>query len=191
MTFADRFEITVRNLGRVKRHILGGEEKECSFPVHSSHIDAMVERVGEAGFINFYGEQRVGNAGSRAHVGVRSFDVGRAMLKRDFQEAIDLIMAGRSSTVYTPGDDETKARKIWKASGGDAKTTLNAFPKNRSTMVRERDLIKGLLRYGDALEAMRCVPHNMRMFWIHGYQVSFLSTDNNLLQESLLTHQNV
>ena len=37
-------------------------------------------------------------------------------------------------------------------------------------MVRERDLMRGLLRYGDALEAVRTVPHNTRTFWVHAYQ---------------------
>ncbi len=37
-------------------------------------------------------------------------------------------------------------------------------------MVRERDLMRGLLRYGNALEAVRTVPHNTRTFWVHAYQ---------------------
>jgi len=130
----------------------------------------MVERIKEFGFINFYGEQRVGAAGFRSHVGVRSFDVGRAMLKGDFASAIDLIMTGRSNQVYSPGAEEINVREVWKTSGGNARATLKAFPKNRNSMVREKDLMKGLLRYGDSLEAIRCVPYNVRMFWIHAYQ---------------------
>lgn len=37
-------------------------------------------------------------------------------------------------------------------------------------MVRERDLMRGLLRYGDPLEAVKTVPHNTRTFWVHAYQ---------------------
>ncbi|KAL9183859.1 hypothetical protein ACHAXT_004715 [Thalassiosira profunda] len=168
----NRFEITIRNLKRVQRIQMEGEDywTESFVPVHKSHVDAMVSRVRDTGFINFYGEQRLGDAGSRRHVGVRSFDVGRAMLKRDFDTAIDLIMTGRSSAVYSPGSDEINARQVWRKSGGDARATLKAFPQNRSVMVRERDLLKGLLRYGNALEAFRCIPHNVRLFWIHAYQ---------------------
>ena len=173
----NRFEITIRNLKRVQRLHVEGEEswKEQTVPVHSSHLNAMVERIKEFGFINFYGEQRVGAAGFRSHVGVRSFDVGRAMLKGDFASAIDLIMTGRSNQVYSPGAEEINVREVWKTSGGDARATLKVFPKNRNAMVREKDLMKGLLRYGDSLEAIRCVPYNVRMFWIHAYQVSFLT----------------
>lgn len=168
----NRFEITLRNLKRVQRlHVEEGLSwKERTVPLHASHLDAMTERVRDFGFVNFYGEQRCGDAGPTSLVGVRSFDVGRTMLQRDFSKAIDLIMTGRSNEVYSPGEGEIRAREVWKTSGGDARATLKAFPKNRNTMVRERDLMRGLLRYGDALKALRCVPHNVRMFWIHGYQ---------------------
>jgi len=170
---ADHFEITLRNIRRVKQCQVEGIQtwKEQKVPLHSSHLDAMVKRINDFGFINFYGEQRVGDAGLRSHVGVRSFDVGRAMLQCNFSEAINLIMTGRSNNVYNPGLEESNAREVWKASGGDARKTLKAFPTNRNTMVRERDLMKGLLRYDDPLAAIRCIPHNVRMFWIHAYQV--------------------
>ena len=161
----------MRNIKRIQRLHEGQQSwKEKVVPVYSSHLDAMVKRIGDSGFVNFYGEQRVGNAGCRSRVGVRSFDVGKAMLQHDFPEAIDLIMAGRSSQVYSPGAEEVDAREVWKKTG-DARATLSRFPKNRNIMVRERDLMKGMLRYGDALEAIRCVPYSTRMFWIHAYQV--------------------
>jgi tRNA(Glu) U13 pseudouridine synthase TruD len=170
---ADHFEITMRNMMRVKQfHVEGTQTwKEQKVPLRSSHLDAMVKRITQFGFINFFGEQRVGDAGSRSHVGVRSYDFGREMLKFDFSEAINLIMTGRSNRVYSPGPEEINARQVWKSSGGNARQTLKSFPTNRNTMVRERDLMKGLLRYGDPLAALRCIPHNVRMFWIHAYQV--------------------
>jgi len=189
------FEIVIRNLKHVDLlGVVEGDDynnvsscwKEHIVPVHSSHLDAMVKRINDFGFINFYGEQRVGNAGSTSHVGVRSFDVGRAMLQQDFAKAVDLIMIGRTSQVYNPGLDEIKAREVWKSSGGDARQTLKAFPSNRNIMIRERDMMKGLLRYNDPLEAIRCIPFNVRMFYIHGYQVSFNcfhSTYSTILQK--------
>ncbi len=143
---------------------------EQMLPLHSSHLDAMVKRIRDFGFINFFGEQRVGDAGLRRHVGVRSFDVGRAMLQCNFFEAINLIMTGRSNQVYNPGPEEINAREVWKASRC-ARQTLKVFPLNKNTMVRERDLMKGLVRYDDPLAAIRCIPHNGRMFWVHAYQV--------------------
>lgn len=176
----NQFEIVIRNLKRVEvlRMVDGDNSaypcwKEQTVPVHSSHLDAMVKRINDFGFINFYGEQRVGDAGSTSHVGARSFDVGRAMLQQDFAMAVDLIMTGRTSQVYNPGLDEIKAREVWKSSGGDARQTLKVFPSNRNIMIRERDLMKGLLRYNDPLEALRCIPYNVRMFYVHGYQVRY------------------
>ena len=162
----------MRNLRQIKRSQSEGEEpwKERAVPVHSSHLNAMVKRISNCGFINFYGEQRLGEPGSSDYVGVRSFEIGRAFLQHNFAKAIDLIMTGRSHNVYNPGTEEMKARSIWKTSGRDARATLKVLPKCRSIMIRERDIMKGLVRYSDALEAIRCVPHSIRMFWIHSYQ---------------------
>lgn len=188
----NQFEIVIRNLKRLELlRVVDGDKsayQEQTVPVHSSHLDAMVKRINDFGFINFYGEQRVGDAGSTSHVGVRSFDIGRAMLQQDFSKAVDLIMTGRTNQMYNPRLDEIKAREVWKSSEGDARQTLKAFPSNRDIMIRERDLMKGLLRYNDPLEALRCIPYNVRMFYIHGYQVShnsfitdlFISQKNNL-----------
>lgn len=168
----NRFVITIRNMKRVQRLQVEGEEawKEQTIPLHSSHIDAMVKRIYDNGFVNFFGEQRVGVAGSGSFVGIRSFDIGAALLKQDFSKAIDLIMTGRSTRVYSPCAEEIHAREVWKKTGGDARLALNAFPKNRNKMVQERDLMKGILRYNDALEAIRCVPYSARTFSIHAYQ---------------------
>ena len=168
----DRFEITLRNMKRLKRSQNKDETswKEQMVPVSSSHLDAMTARISQHGFINFYGEQRVGDPGCEDHVGVRAFDVGKAMLKEDYPTAIDLIMTGRSSQVYNPSPEEIETRAVWKKTK-DVRQTLAKFPKSMSTMTRERDIMKGMLRYGKSLEAIRCVHHNMRMFWIHAYQV--------------------
>ena len=169
----NQFQITIHNLRRVERLITDDESssswKERTIPVRKSHIDAMVSRVAKHGFINFYGEQRVGDAGHKTYVGTRSFDVGRALLQSNFSLAVDLIMEGRSSHVYNPTQEEINARKTWKKTR-DARATLKEFPKSRSFMVRERDLMRGLLRYGDALEAIRTIPHNTKTFWVHAYQ---------------------
>lgn len=188
----NRFEILVRDLKRVERKSVAGDALcsatnylEQMVPCRASHINEMVNRIKDCGFINFYGEQRVGEPGSSRRVGVRSFDVGRALLRQQFAEAVDLIMAGRSSEMYFPSEDEVKAREIWKTSGGDARATLKAFPKSQSTMVRERDLMKGMLRYGNALEALRCVTFSSRTFWIHSYQ-SYIW--NKIATERIIRH---
>ena len=105
----NQFEITLRNLKQVERtedDTKPSSWKERFIPVRSSHINAMVDRVTRHGFINYYGEQRVGDAGHKQFVGVRSFDVGRALLQQNFSLAVDLIMEGRSTLVYNPTQEE-------------------------------------------------------------------------------------
>ena len=107
----NQFLITLRNLRQIERLEEGdmpSSWRERAVPVRMSHLNAMVDRVGKHGFINYYGEQRVGDAGEKEYVGVRSFDVGRALLKQNFALAVDLIMEGRSSNVYNPTQEEVR-----------------------------------------------------------------------------------
>lgn len=170
----NRFRIVVRGMKRV--HVErkeAGQLVEEFRPCEKKHMQEMFERVQRSGFINFYGEQRVGVPGQTSEVGVRTFDVGRAMLQGDFTKAIDLLMTGRSilySRDAKPNPAETKARQVWKETN-DATATLKAFPKGE-TMPRERAVLKGLKRYGkeEPLAAIQCLPHNVRRFWINAYQ---------------------
>ena len=49
--------------------------------------------------------------------------------------------------------------------------TLKACP-NGERMARQKTILKGLKRYGknDPLAAIRCLPYNVRRFWINAYQ---------------------
>lgn len=159
----NRFDITLRDIQRVQVSA-SGEEKLC--PCDKQHLKDAFERVQRFGFVNFFGEQRVGAPGETADVGVRTFDIGRAMLQGDFSKAIDLIMIGRSLTYGRKSKEdpnETRVRKAWKESGGDPAATLKEFPKGEN-MPRERALMKGLNRYGksEPLAAIQCLPYNVR-----------------------------
>jgi tRNA pseudouridine13 synthase len=133
----------------------------------------MVNRVRKSGFVNFFGEQRVGVASDESKVGVRSFDIGKAMLQQDFAKAVDLIMTGRlmcrDSMAENP--EVRKARLAWKTSGGDPFETWKNLPHGEQ-MSRERLVLKGLKIYGkdDPLAAIRCLNRNERVFWINTFQ---------------------
>jgi tRNA pseudouridine13 synthase len=173
----NHFDILIRNLNRVHVESRTGATiaaKETLVPCGKKHIMKMVERIRKSGFINFYGEQRVGAPGSPEEVGVRGFDIGRAMLQQNFSLAVDLLMTGRSICGGEAGTESTaviKLRDTWKESGGDVNETFKALPRGDS-MPRERAVLKGLKRYGKdkPLDALRCLQNNMRMFWIHAYQ---------------------
>jgi len=51
--------------------------------------------IRENGFLNYFGEQRVGDAGERDEVGVRSCDIGKEIMKQDYKSVVNLIMTGR------------------------------------------------------------------------------------------------
>ena len=171
----NKFELIVRDIKSVILHI-GSDGKVLEEFAHCQphQIEERVKSLRRTGFVNFYGEQRVGLAGDELTIGVRPFDIGRAMLQNDFSKAIDLLMRGR---IKGRGDDfvETeeirKARALWKETGGsNPSAVLKAIP--RGFLDRERSVLKGLKRYGidQPLAALRCLHHGVRMFYINSYQ---------------------
>jgi tRNA pseudouridine synthase D (TruD) len=101
----NKFEIILRNIKRIELFVDPdndhGHYKErfvplCDGEQHGiQHLDDMVSRVQKYGFVNFYGEQRVGEPGHETIAGVRAFDIGRAILQGNYMKAIDLILTGR------------------------------------------------------------------------------------------------
>mmetsp|Transcript_12427 Transcript_12427/g.14001 ORF Transcript_12427/g.14001 Transcript_12427/m.14001 type:complete len:907 (+) Transcript_12427:172-2892(+) len=173
MLKGNHFEIILRDLKRVEIRRSNDSIEERCLVCDSSHFDAMIKRVQKSGFVNFYGEQRVGNAGPANEVGVRGSDIGRAMLQENFSKAIDLLITGRNKLKgeYIEGSDLRTVRKVWKDTGGDPSATLAVFPKG-NVMCRERTVLKGLKRYGkhNPIDALKCLGYNVRMFWINAYQ---------------------
>ena len=165
----NEFSLVVRNLRRI--HVAANGQ-ESFVTCGERHVQDRVDRIRRSGFINFYGEQRVGSAGSYADVGVRAFDIGRAMLQQDFSKAVDLMMTGRHGEDSRESDSATRVRQMWKDSKGDSKATLKAFQGAENIMTREKIVLKGLNRFGDdkPLDAIRCLSYSVRMFWINAYQ---------------------
>jgi tRNA pseudouridine13 synthase len=161
--WGNRFEIVVRNLRRVS--VKGTQESLV--PVDEKHVGRMVERVRASGFINFYGEQRVGEPGPTELVGVRTSDVGRAMCQLKFGKAVDLLMTGRKTVRDQQESEEVRHfRQTWKESGGDPVSTLKQLPAKG--LPRERLVLQGLKRFGtdQPLAAIRCLQHSERTFYI-------------------------
>jgi TruD family tRNA pseudouridine synthase len=182
----NHFDIVLRSVSRVEVLISSRDAsssttssvtcaKEILVPCTKDHILEMVKRVQTFGFVNFYGEQRVGAPGSSTVVGVRAFDIGRAMLQQNFALAIDLLLTGRLVAGRADGQEENevaqKVRATWKATGGDAAATLKCLPHGE-TLPRERAILKGLKRFGEdkPLQALQCLQYSMRIFWINAYQ---------------------
>lgn len=168
----NEFVVVLRGLKRI--HVVREGDTSCETVTScdEDHIIQMVERIRQNGFINFFGEQRVGSAGTTNDVGVRAFDIGRAMLQQNFSQAIELMMIGRTGDDSRESDIAKKVRQTWRDTSGDPVATLKAFQGADNMMSRERMVLKGLNRYGKdhPLEAIRCLSHSARTFWINAYQ---------------------
>lgn len=168
----NKFEIILRDMKRVSVDCRQDvPARETLVTCEEAHVAQMVARLQRSGFINFFGEQRVGSAGETDEVGVRAFDIGRAMMQQKFDLAVDLLLTGRTSETSRESATAIQVRKTWKETSGDPEATLKAF-QGAEIMTREKLVLKGLKRYGKdrPLDALRCLSHSMRTFWINAYQ---------------------
>jgi TruD family tRNA pseudouridine synthase len=167
--YGNHFQITIRNMRRIT--VLSNQEGTKALDI--THFRMMVDRIRQQGFVNFFGEQRVGVPGTASITGVRSFDIGRAMLQCDFTKAVDLIMTGR--LVIRRDDVESievvRFRQEWQSNPRDLSKCWKVLPKGNK-LLREQTVLQGLKRYGSdkPLEALRCLHHNERNFWVSAYQ---------------------
>jgi tRNA pseudouridine13 synthase len=109
---------------------------------------------------NFFGMQRFGRSGSGTH------KVGRWLVRRDFKEAVDQIVAEPR-----PGDDPTVRDARAAIREGRYKEGIGLLPPSQDT---ERIVARSLERNpGDWVGAIRAVPLRLRRFYVQAYQ-SFL-----------------
>lgn len=170
----NNFEIVVRDIKCVEKKVIGGKEYDRFVDCNEQCISDRVASLKKNGFVNFFGEQRVGEAGQRECIGVRSYEIGRMMLKNDFTGAIDLLMKGRNRTKdgqFAESEEVRNVRNVYFTSNKDVDKTLSVLP-SCMTNSREKIVLKGLKRYGleRPLEAIKCLNYSVRTFWINAYQ---------------------
>ncbi|KAF9082732.1 multisubstrate pseudouridine synthase 7 [Mortierella sp. AD031] len=113
----------------------------------------------DKGFINYFGMQRFGTGSVGTH------EVGGAILRSEWEAAVDLIMKPRLGE----GPDLEKARKHW-AEHKDAKEAIKLFPKR---WVAEYQILWSFQKAGhqrQPFEALNNVPRNLRLMYVHAYQ---------------------
>ncbi|XP_066523202.1 pseudouridylate synthase 7 homolog isoform X2 [Hoplias malabaricus] len=150
-----------------KKHPLKlGELQGNHFTVVLRNISGSDEQVlqamtslRETGFINYYGMQRFGTTAVPTH------QVGRAILRNNWTEVMDLILKPR------PGAEKgylVKCREEW-AQTQDPKAALKKLPVKRCV---EGQLLRGLSKYGknNIITAFGLIPRNNRLMYIHSYQ---------------------
>ncbi|XP_047453414.1 pseudouridylate synthase 7 homolog isoform X2 [Mugil cephalus] len=143
-----------------------GELQGNHFTVVIRNISGSDEQVHQAltslkqtGFINYYGMQRFGTTA------VPTQHVGRAILKNDWTEVVDLILKPR------PGAEKeflVRCREEW-AKTQDPEAALKKLPNKRCV---EGQLLRGLSMYGkkNIVTAFGLIPRNNRLMYVHSYQ---------------------
>lgn len=136
-------------------------------PDAMDQVDPCREQILSSGGVpNFYGPQRFGSL--RPITGL----VGKAMTQRDFKKAVE---------TYLSYPCESEDTQISKARGtSDPKEALSLFPERYSY---ERSLLQALIeRPGDYVYALKTLPKNLVMMFVHAYQ-SYIF--NRILSERL------
>ncbi|KAH8406917.1 hypothetical protein KR222_011434, partial [Zaprionus bogoriensis] len=125
------------------------------------HIEQALATLRERGFINYYGLQRFGNSAS-----IPTYEVGVALLKRDYKLACELILKPRDNDV----EFMRSIRAAWWESR-DSAAAAAKFYHNNSKYI-EKKLLDGLATYGehDYAAALRQIPRNMLLLYPHAYQ---------------------
>ncbi|KAL5964359.1 Multisubstrate pseudouridine synthase 7 [Taenia solium] len=107
------------------------------------------------GFINYFGLQRFGHCAE-----ARTYDIGREIIRCNWEKAIDLILTPTSSDL--PIVRQIKERYLRtrdaKACGDDMAQCL------------EKTLLLGIARHGKTIAALQTLPRNLRQLYAHSYQ---------------------
>jgi len=139
------FKIVIRNLKRADRSL----------------IEQVIREIRERGFPNYFGVQRFGARGG-------NHEVGRALLKRNWQAALDLLVG-----VSSGGEPEEirRAREAFRS--GDWQEALRLFGRKCRL---ERQLVKRLVASkGSAEKAVKAIPKPLRRLLLSAYQSYFFN----------------
>ena len=125
--------------------------------------------------LNFYGYQRFGSKRPVTHL------IGKAILQRDFQKAVDLILSFTSSY---DSKENTEIREKLK----DKKNYVAYLDHVPFQMDIERIVLKEMIEHETPINAIRAIPLTLRRFYIQAYQ-SFLF--NQSLSLAFLDDENL
>ena len=125
--------------------------------------------------LNFYGYQRFGSKRPVTHL------IGKAILQRDFDKAVDLILS------FTSSYDSTENTEI-REKLSDKVNYEKYYDKVPSQMDIERIVLKEMIDHDDSIRAIRAIPLSLRRFYIQAYQ-SFIF--NQSLSAAFLDGENL
>ena len=142
----NRFRIVVRDLDLPRDRAVSAVEK-------TSH-----QLAGFRGFPNFFGMQRFGSVRPITHV------VGRHIVRGEFAESVEAYVA---NPLVGEGE-ESYAVRLALEETGDVREALRNYPDSFSF---EKAILNHLVgNPGDHLGALRRLPHNLLLMFVHAYQ---------------------
>ncbi|KAJ2850711.1 multisubstrate pseudouridine synthase 7 [Coemansia brasiliensis] len=135
----------------ILRHVQGAD---------ASSLKPVLEGIRNIGFINYFGMQRFGTQSISSHT------IGIAVLKADWQVAVDLILSPRDGE----REDICNARKAW-ITLKDPKEALKLLPQRAA--LAEYSILQNFAKSGSATNvaaAFTSIPRNLRLMYVHAYQ---------------------
>jgi len=125
--------------------------------------------------LNFYGYQRFGSKRPVTHL------IGKAILQRNFDMAVELILS------FTSSYDSTENTEI-RNKLSDKINYKKYYDKIPSQMDIEKIVLKEMIEHDDSIRAIRAIPLSLRRFYIQAYQ-SFIF--NQSLSSAFLDGENL
>nr|CUU00243.1 hypothetical transcript [Hymenolepis microstoma] len=136
--YGNRFSIVIRDI--------------CA---EDSVIHMAIQDWQKHGFINYFGLQRFGHCSN-----ARTFDIGREIIRGNWESAINLILTPTNSELPVVRQIKERYQKTQ-----DAKACGDDMPQ-----CLEKTLLLGIVRYGKTLSALQTLPRNLRQLYAHSYQ---------------------
>ena len=156
MSRGNHFRIALRDVVLASGPTPAAAEAEAT-ETPEAKLTRMVERWTRVGFVNYFGLQRFGSGDVSTH------DVGRAMLRRDWAGAVDLLLRPRASD-----DANSNRHRVAFAETRDPQKLL-ALPRR---FVAEKTIATSMLRLGPnkPLDYMLRLPRHLCTMYLHAYQ---------------------
>ncbi|CEP16132.1 hypothetical protein [Parasitella parasitica] len=136
----------------VLRDVRGAKEADLELSLQSLQSN---------GYLNYFGMQRFGTSTVLTHT------VGCAIMKKQYEEASNLILDPREGGMYNDREEYRIARTLWKDTH-DPNAVLSILPKRAFA---ERKLLASYARNpGQHSKAIKSLPKNMLSLYSHAYQ---------------------
>ena len=167
---------SLEKLGFVKKPLSKKDMIGNHFKIKISESENNLESFTEFDkILNFYGYQRFGSKRPVTHL------IGRAILQRDFDKAVDLLL---SFTSTFDSKENTEIREKL----SDKANYEQYFDKVPVQMDIERIVLKEMIEHGEPIRAIHSIPVSLRRFYVQAYQ-SFIF--NQSLSSAFLDGENL